>query len=177
MANQLKMALVASIITLHGHGWSQRRIARELGIHRETVGRYVGSGASEAKPATNAPTGSTVADNAPAAGASSPESGIDPSKPASNAPTGAPSAAAPFQAVILQKLEQGLTAQRIYQDLISEQGYGGSYYSVRRLIRKLAEATPGSFGVNASLLTFVKCEALTPSAPRRGHRVGPTLDS
>ena len=31
MANQLKMALVESIITLHGHGWSQRRIARELG--------------------------------------------------------------------------------------------------------------------------------------------------
>ena len=135
MANQLKMALVDSIIALHGHGWSRRRIARELGLHRETVGRYVGSGSSEAKPANNAPLGSTVADNAPAAGPSSPESGIDPSKPASNAPPGSPSTAAPFQAVILQKLDQGLTAQRIYQDLSREHGYGGSYYSVRRLIR------------------------------------------
>ncbi|WP_428937504.1 hypothetical protein [Fontivita pretiosa] len=36
MANQLKMALVQFILTLHGHGWSRRRIARELGVHRET---------------------------------------------------------------------------------------------------------------------------------------------
>ncbi|HRK30090.1 MAG TPA: hypothetical protein PLD59_03350 [Tepidisphaeraceae bacterium] len=41
MATQLKMALVQSILTLHGHGWSRRRIARELGIHFETVGRHV----------------------------------------------------------------------------------------------------------------------------------------
>ena len=41
MANQLKMALVDSIITLHGHGWSLRRIARELGIDRETVARHI----------------------------------------------------------------------------------------------------------------------------------------
>ena len=41
MANQLKMAKVHSIQTLHACGWSQRRIARELGVHRETVARYV----------------------------------------------------------------------------------------------------------------------------------------
>jgi transposase len=58
MANQLKMALIESILTLHGHGWSRRRIARELGIHRETVGRYVNDSAFPVKPAGNAPTGS-----------------------------------------------------------------------------------------------------------------------
>jgi len=126
MANQLKMALVDSIITLHGHGWSQRRIARELGVHRETVGRYV-TCAGSAKPASIAPPG------------------IDPSKPASNAPTGSPSTAAPWREVISDKLESGLTAQRIYQDLVSDHGYGGSYYSVRRLIRKLSGATPIPF--------------------------------
>jgi transposase len=150
MANQLKMALVDSIITLHGHGWSQRRIARELGIDRETVGRYVGSAASEAKPASNAPAGPTPADNAaagiaPSKPASNAPVGIDPSKPASNAPTGSPSTAAPWRAVIDQKLDQGLTAQRIYQDLTREHGYDGSYYSVRRLIRKLTAATPVPF--------------------------------
>ena len=36
MANQLKVAKVLSIQTLHAQGWSQRRIARELGIDRET---------------------------------------------------------------------------------------------------------------------------------------------
>ncbi len=134
MANQLKMALVESIITLHGHGWSRRRIARELGIHRETVGRYVGLGP---KPASKAPTDSEAAGNAPL--------GIDPSKPANKAPTGPPSLAAPWGAVITAKLEAGLTAQRIYQDLVSEHGYAGSYYSVRRLIRKLGGATPIPF--------------------------------
>lgn len=34
MANQLKVAEVFSIQALHAQGWSQRRIARELGIHR-----------------------------------------------------------------------------------------------------------------------------------------------
>ncbi|UCC31235.1 MAG: helix-turn-helix domain-containing protein [Phycisphaerales bacterium] len=41
MANQLGVAEQQAIITLVKHGWSRRRIARELGIHRETVSRYV----------------------------------------------------------------------------------------------------------------------------------------
>src|SRR5438874_477053 len=107
MANQLRMGLVQSIVTLHAHGWSRRRIARELGVHRQTVGRYVNC-AGSAKPASIAPPGSAVADNAPI--------GIDVPKPASNAPTGSPSTAAPWQSVITDKLHHGLTAQRIYQD-------------------------------------------------------------
>jgi len=39
--NQLKMDIQRAIGTLSRNGWSQRRIARELGIHRETVGRYL----------------------------------------------------------------------------------------------------------------------------------------
>src|SRR5271157_1370194 len=38
--NQLKMDIQQAISTLSGSGWSQRRIARELGIDRETVARY-----------------------------------------------------------------------------------------------------------------------------------------
>jgi len=41
MANQLKMAMVNAILTLQQRGWSQRRIARELGIDRETVARHI----------------------------------------------------------------------------------------------------------------------------------------
>ena len=41
MANRLKMALIDSITTLHKQGWSQRRIARELGINRESVSRHL----------------------------------------------------------------------------------------------------------------------------------------
>ena len=41
MANQLKMALIDTIQRLHQQDWSQRRIALELGIDRETVSRYL----------------------------------------------------------------------------------------------------------------------------------------
>jgi hypothetical protein len=39
--NQLNVSLQHSIMTLAAHGWSHRRIARELDIHRETVGRHL----------------------------------------------------------------------------------------------------------------------------------------
>ncbi len=54
MANQLKVAKVFSIEGLHAQGWSHRRIARELGVHRETVARYLRKAPKPAK----APTGS-----------------------------------------------------------------------------------------------------------------------
>jgi IS30 family transposase len=41
VANQLKMATVQSILSLHAQGWSQRRIAAAVGVDRETVSRYV----------------------------------------------------------------------------------------------------------------------------------------
>ncbi len=41
MANQLTMALIDTIQRLHQQKWSQRRIALELGIDRETVSRYL----------------------------------------------------------------------------------------------------------------------------------------
>jgi IS30 family transposase len=53
MANQLKMATIDGIQTLHQRGWSNRRIARALGIHRDTVAHHL----RRAKPA-GAPTGS-----------------------------------------------------------------------------------------------------------------------
>ncbi len=54
MANQLKMATVQSILTLHERGWSQRRIASELDVDRETVSRYVELARQASRPATEA---------------------------------------------------------------------------------------------------------------------------
>src|ERR1700676_5299550 len=67
MANQLKMALIETIVTLCRRGWSQRRIARELDIDRETVGRYLRMAESAPKPAI-APSGSAedVSESKPA---------------------------------------------------------------------------------------------------------------
>ena len=41
MGNNIKVAVTNAIITLYDRGWSQRRISRELGIHRETVRRHI----------------------------------------------------------------------------------------------------------------------------------------
>jgi hypothetical protein len=43
----------------------------------------------------------------------------------------------PWRAVIEAKLAQELSAQRIYQDLVTEHGFEGTYYSVRRFVAKL----------------------------------------
>ena len=117
-------------------GWSQRRIARELGINRETVGKYINLWGAGPKPAINAPTGS------------------EDSKPA-NAPTGPvsqdqqkfgpDSQCEPFRKVIEDKLKEGLSCQRIYQDLRDEYGFEGSYYSVRRFIRRMGKDKPIPF--------------------------------
>ena len=40
MANHLSMADITSIRTLSRAGWSQRRIARELGHDRATINKY-----------------------------------------------------------------------------------------------------------------------------------------
>lgn len=54
MANYLWVAKVASILELHAQGWSQRRIARELGVSRGAVARQLAAASKRAK----APTGS-----------------------------------------------------------------------------------------------------------------------
>jgi transposase len=144
MANQLKMALIDTIHTLHRRGWSQRRIAVELDIDRATVARYLQGAATDPKPAI-APIGSgdVPAESKPAiapiGSTASPDIEVAPLS--TRRGPGRPSDCAPWHDTIRAKLDAGLTAQRIYQDLVSEHGYAGSYYSVRRFVRRL-EPTP-----------------------------------
>jgi transposase len=144
MANQLKVAKVLSIKTLHAQGWSQRRIARELGIHRGTVARHLQESSNpvtasadptDSKPA-KAPTGSNPDDR---------DSKPAGHRPQVGRPTGSRSTCQPFQETILAKLEQGLSAQRIFQDLVQEHGFPGKYPSVRRFVAKLHQSTPLPF--------------------------------
>ena len=76
MANQVKVAMQQTIITLHEQGWSNRRIARELGLHRETVRGYVnrhklasGSKAAISPPGSEACNESKAATPPPGSGA------------------------------------------------------------------------------------------------------------
>jgi transposase len=162
MSNLLEVAMIDIILSLYRKGWSQRRIAKQLEINRETVARYVKQARAAPKPA-NAPTGSDLLESDPKpanAPAGSDLFESDP-KPA-NAPTGSdpPGAlltdpllgSAPadidhrrgrkseceaWRDVIQAKCNSGLSAQRIYQDLSTEHAFAGSYYSVRRFIRGL----------------------------------------
>lgn len=142
---QLKMDQQQSILTLTAQGFSQRRIADELGIDRETVSRYqrlarVPEGSNPAIP----PPGS---DTSPPANSSKAEASVaDPpiSKPAIS-PAGRRSACEPFRATILVKLALGLSAQRIYQDMVAEHQFAASYDSVKRFVAKLEQAAPLPF--------------------------------
>ena len=122
MANRLSMAKVNAILSLNQSGHSNRRIATLLGVDRETVGKYVE--AAENQP--NAPTGSAESP------ATIPASGL-------NASTGPPSTCDPYRELIQAKLEQRLSAQRIYQDLVTEHQFSGSYWSVRRYVARLRQ--------------------------------------
>jgi transposase len=160
MANHLTMALSDTIHTLRRRGWSARRIARELGIDRATVARHLQTPPPEAKPAI-APPGSADAPTAPKPAiapsgsghghgptAQPPAAAEAPRLPVVSEPDagpGRPSDCLPWRDVILAKLERGLSAQRIFQDLSAEHGYPGSYYSVRRFVHRLEEATPLPF--------------------------------
>ena len=138
MANQLKVAKVLSIKTLRDQGWSQRRIARELGVHRDTVARYLKEYAKSSDSAHEPD------DSKPAKAPPGSKSLQEDSKPA-KAPPGSRSICQPFQETIEAKLEQGLSAQRIYQDLVSEHAFSGKYHSVRRFVAKLIQTTPLPF--------------------------------
>ena len=148
MANRLKMAVVNAVLTLNELGWSQRRIARELGIDRETVARYVHSPPPEAKPATNPIPGSESITEA-IGGLESVENPIPGSGLSASAGpaqcSGPESLCEPFRAVIEEKLQQGLTGQRIYQDLGEGHGFAASYSSVRRFLRRLDQSRPLPF--------------------------------
>jgi len=156
MANILKMAMVHAIIGLLEQDWSYRRISRELGVHRETVARYDRlRQTASSKPAN--PTAGSDGDSPPnPVHVTAGSDGTDHPKPA-NATLGSgglpspdrwsgpPSRCQPFEAVIKGKLDQDLSAQRIWQDLVSEHGFDGSYSSVKRFVRRLGERTPLPF--------------------------------
>jgi len=174
MANRLRVATVHSILTLRDRGWSHRRIARELGVHRETVARYLRLVAEGFQATTP---DSDIEKSKPA----KPAHGSDDVQPVpglandgdakpANPPTGSGplSRCEPFREIIIAALEQGLSYQRIWQDLRHERGFAGGYDSVKRFARRLKrthvlpfrrmESAPGEqaqvdFGKGAPILT------------------------
>jgi predicted transcriptional regulator len=110
MSNVLKVSLQTTIYSLADRGWSQRRIASELGINRETVRRYL----RLAKPAISIAGSEEEADRKPAISIT----GVG---------AGRRSRCESLAEVIGAKLEVGLSARRIYQDLVEQNDFRDSY--------------------------------------------------
>lgn len=110
MTNYLKMPKKQQVIALLALGWSYRRIEAETGVHRETVAGYDPN--RPPKPAKTFP-------------------GSDPRRRF---------AAAGYRDTIKEKLDAGLSLQRVWQDLVEEYSYGASYESVKRFARTLTHA-------------------------------------
>jgi transposase len=134
-----------------------RRIARELSLNRETVGKYLR--AAKAKPATEVTLGSAGKIEAQRGSAPPPPAGADEAKPATvtlgsvgnetrkpaTAVTlgsaGGKSSCASWRGSIEAGLVQRLSAKRIHQDLSAEHGFTGSYQAVKRFVRQLEVRT------------------------------------
>ena len=134
--NLLEVNLQQSIIALHARGWSCRRIARELDVHRVTVGKYVDAAESKSTIST------LGSDTASPAKATISTPGSEPAKEAkpAKAAAGRQSLCQTFEAQIEVGLQSGLTAQRIHQDLVQDHGFTGSYQSVKRYVRRWSAA-------------------------------------
>jgi len=167
MANVLKVAMKHAIATLLGRGRSQRSVARELGVARETVSRYVrllrsdgrdepeaarpdqaiptaGPEAEAARPDQAIPTAGSEPEAArpdqaiPTAGPDGAGEGSEGAVPTAG-PGGRRSDCEPFRETIEAKLALGLSAQRIWQDLREESESAPGYESVKRFARRVEE--------------------------------------
>jgi transposase len=128
VARYLEMSKSQHLQSLLELGWPERRIARELGIHRKTVRRYAELRRSKCT--------KTPADS---------ESGA--AVEAGDQTDAVRQQRRPFRAAahsddVQLGVDAGDTAQVIYQFLVDERGYAGSYDSVKRYVRHLKAGRP-----------------------------------
>ena len=136
MSNVLTEEKKQQVLALGKLGWPLRRIEQATGVRRETASAYLKAAGvavrlprfwgkrMPAKPAN----GVTPDFNAPFSqklGAPS-----DPSPPLA-------SACEAYRELIEQGLARGRNGKAIWQDLVSDHGFVGSYEAVKRFVRKL----------------------------------------
>jgi len=125
MSNILKDSMIETVQELGRRGWSIRRIAKELKVNRRTVAKYL---AQEPKCAIST-------------------TGSDEEEPAkcTISTAGRKSHCEAHDEFIRELLKAGLSAQRIFQDLVDDKAFEGSYESVKRYVRKIEQAEPVPF--------------------------------
>jgi transposase len=128
MSNNLGMEKQQLIKQLLALGWSARRIEREMGFSRKTVTKYKIQNAPEVPADFSAEKSQLLS-----------ISKVD------SIPTTNSKHLYTHLEYIKERIQLNLTAQRVYQDLVEERGYLGSYDSVKRYFRKLKKKNPRHF--------------------------------
>src|SRR6266568_3358146 len=170
MSNVLSEAKRQQVIALGRLGWPLRRIEQETGVRRETASIYLkaaGVGVrppgawgrrAPAKPANEVTTGSAGQVTNPSTNpnpenlSTKGKAKAKSAKPANEVTTGfgveleatngKRSVCEPFREAIELGLSRGRDAIAIWQDLVAESGFGGSYQTVKRYVRKLRGKQP-----------------------------------
>ena len=146
MSNVLSGEKKQQVITLGKLGWSLRRIEEVTGVRRETASAYLKTAGvvvclpgwgrrAPAKPAIQVTPDSgakpaIVTPDFIAAFSPKPDTPTAPSPPSTSICDG-------YRELIEQGLARGRNGKAIWQDLVSDHGFAGSYQAVKRFVRKL----------------------------------------
>jgi hypothetical protein len=123
MSNVLKVSQQGAIRSLQQKGGAERRIARELGINRRTVSRHISK--CTIPPTGNAGDCGSKCTIVPAGNSADRQSQCE-----------------PFSEPMAGNVELGLSAQRIYQDLVEQHGFAGSCDAVKRYVGRFRKEQP-----------------------------------
>lgn len=115
MSNIKSASMIQNIIRLSKQGVGQREIARQFGISRNTVARYLAQ-----EPVASGATSSQKVD-------------------AHHGQLDRRLLCLEHLQFILDELSLGLSGRRIFQDLCDEESFRGSYSSVKRFLRSLGK--------------------------------------
>ena len=147
MSNVLNEQKKQEILALGRLGWSLRRIEKETGIRRETIAGYLKTAAIAVRPPGRWGQLPVQPDSKPANGVTTdfggakpaieviPDSAAGASQPPKQTATASASEA--YRELIEQALSRDRNAKAIWQDLVDDHGFAGSYQSVKRFINKL----------------------------------------
>jgi len=155
------------LYALFSLNWSSRKINNATGIHRKTISHYrtewdklqqvSDSNSTQANSdSQDHKSSNDKFQNVPAEENNCPPTqvvhfparpagGEVPPDPTSDDLNTSKSQAAPYAEIINKKLQKGQHGRSIYQDLVIENNYSGSYDSVKRFLRKLKGSSPKLF--------------------------------
>ena len=145
MSNVLSEEKKKQVIALGQLGWSLRRIQKATTIRRETAAAYLKAAGIPVRPP------GSWGKRSPAKAVPEISEGAKPANEVTTDFKAAASACEPYRELIEQGAGRGRNAMAIWQELVDQHGFRGSYESVKRFVRK--HLGPQSPEAHAVILT------------------------